>query len=100
MRNKLPNPTLHHPEGYKPEPYFRAVVLTRDGRRALNGYGPQLSSELGSRHRRMRWAGPVTMPDGSQWPEHDLVFSFDGRREAPKGNGLRYSFDPRYFKRV
>jgi len=91
-KTPLPEPQLEATTKGEPFSRCRAVKLTKDGRRALNGFGPQLSDELGSRHRRMQYLGHVR--NASQiWPEVDLLFSFGGKREVPrKGRGLRYCF--------
>jgi len=97
-KTPLPVPTLINYNGL-PFSRARAVALTKDGRRDLNEGGPQLASELGSRHRRARLLGP--MDYGTQrGPEIDILFSFDGRRDAPKGNGLRYVFRPHHVRGV
>jgi len=100
-KTPLPEVLLSATTKGRPFSRARAVTLTRDGRRALNAFGPQLANELGSRHRRMillGQAGPANKP----WPEVDLLFCFGGERRAPRSrerglvgtreNGLVYSF--------
>src|SRR5262245_55931825 len=92
-KTPVPEPVLDQTTKGQPFSRCKAVRLTRDGRRALNAFGPQLASELGSRHRRMRYLGPPH----PGWPEVDMLHAYGGERRAPRASewGLRYCF-PRH----